>query len=100
VQRPKDQGGHGIIDLAVHSKALLLKHLHKIFNKVDVPWVDLTWKVYYSSSLAPQARGPRGPFPGGEHCAEFFISTEATLRLSWAKVILPCFGKIFGTLAH
>jgi hypothetical protein len=62
VQRPKDQGGLGIIDFAAQNKALLLKHLHKFFNKVDVPWIDLTWEVYYSSPLPPQARGPQGSF--------------------------------------
>jgi hypothetical protein len=55
VQRPKSQGGLGIIDLSAQNKALPLKHLHKFFNKVDVPWVDLTWKAYYSVVLPPQA---------------------------------------------
>jgi hypothetical protein len=62
VQRPKSQGGLGVIDLATQNRALLLKHMHKFFNKADVPWVDLTWKAYYSASIAPQARSPRGSF--------------------------------------
>jgi hypothetical protein len=53
VQRPKAQGGLGIIDIVGQKKALLLKHLHKFFNKAIIPWVDLTWKVYYSVQLAP-----------------------------------------------
>jgi hypothetical protein len=36
--------------------------MHKFFNKADVPWVDLTWKAYYSAALAPQARSARGSF--------------------------------------
>jgi hypothetical protein len=62
VQRPKSQGGLDIIDLAAQNKALLLKHLHKFFNKFEVPWIGLTWKVFYLASLAPQARSPRGSF--------------------------------------
>jgi hypothetical protein len=62
VQWPKSQGGLGIIDLAAQNIALLLKHLHKFFNKIEVPWVDLTWKAFYSASLAPHARSPRGSF--------------------------------------
>jgi hypothetical protein len=27
-----------------------------------VPWDDLTWKVFYTATLAPQARSPRGSF--------------------------------------
>jgi hypothetical protein len=51
-----------IIDLAAQNKALLFKHLSKFFNKEKVPWVDLTWKAYYSADIAPQARSPRGSF--------------------------------------
>jgi hypothetical protein len=62
VQQPKSQGGLGIIDLSAQNKVLLLKHLHKFFNKVDISWVGLTWKAFYSASLAPQAHGPRCSF--------------------------------------
>jgi hypothetical protein len=79
VQRPKSQGGLGVIDLATQNRALLLKHLHKFFNKAKVPCVDLTWKAYYSAILAPQARSPRGSF-GGELCADCLISIEGWLR--------------------
>jgi hypothetical protein len=36
--------------------------LHKFLNHADIPWVDLTWKAFYSAALAPQARSPRGSF--------------------------------------
>jgi hypothetical protein len=52
----------GVINLAVQNKALLFKHLHKFFNKADVPWVDLTWKAFYTADIAPKARNPRGSF--------------------------------------
>jgi hypothetical protein len=35
--------------------------LHKFFNHADIPWVDLTWKAFYSAALVPQA-SPRGSF--------------------------------------
>ena len=37
VSRPKDHGGLGVLDLHTHNKALLLKFLHKIFNKTNTP---------------------------------------------------------------
>jgi hypothetical protein len=46
-------GGLGVLALAVQNKALLLKHLHKFFNRDDVTWVDLTWKAFYTAALAP-----------------------------------------------
>jgi hypothetical protein len=36
---PKDKGGLGVKDLYVQNDALLLKHLLKFYNKIDVPWV-------------------------------------------------------------
>jgi hypothetical protein len=62
VQRPKSQGGLRVIDIAAQNKVLLLKNLHKFFNEVDVPWVDLTRKAYYSAALAPRARSPKDSF--------------------------------------
>jgi len=29
------------------NKALLLKNLHKIFNKADIPLVHLVWEKHY-----------------------------------------------------
>jgi hypothetical protein len=62
VQKPKSQGGLGVIDSTVQNRDLLFKHLHKFFNKHDIPWVDFTWKAYYTTSMAPQERNPRGSF--------------------------------------
>ena len=47
VCRPRDKGGLGIINLNIQNQGLLLKHLHKFYNKVDVPWVTLIWNSYY-----------------------------------------------------
>jgi hypothetical protein len=45
---PKKEGGLGVIDLYVQNGALLLKNLHKFFNKANLPWVHLIWNNYYS----------------------------------------------------
>ena len=37
VCRPKDQGGLGVMDIFVQNKALLLKNLHKFYNRHNIP---------------------------------------------------------------
>jgi hypothetical protein len=37
---PKNKGGLGITNIAVHNEALL-KFLHKFYNKEDIPWFNL-----------------------------------------------------------
>jgi hypothetical protein len=49
---PKSKGGLGIINLAVHNEALLIKFLHKFFNKENIPWVHLIWRSYNNSPEA------------------------------------------------
>ena len=44
---PKDEGGLEVIDIEKQNKALLIKNLHKFFNKVDLPWVNLIWEKHY-----------------------------------------------------
>jgi hypothetical protein len=58
---PKDKGGLGVKDLYMQNDALLLKHLHKFYNKVDVPWVRLIWKAYYQHKV-PHLVSARGSF--------------------------------------
>ena len=53
VCRPKNQGGLGILDIYTHNKTLLMKNLHKFFNKHDIPWVQLIWETYYSEGQLP-----------------------------------------------
>ena len=59
---PKNQGGLGIIDLRAQNTALLLKYLHKFYNKMDVPWVSLTWRCMYSRSTVAHVRSGVGSF--------------------------------------
>ena len=50
-----------MINLRVHNEALLLKFLHKFYNKLDVPWVNLTWDNHYNDKI-PHAADPIGSF--------------------------------------
>jgi hypothetical protein len=59
--RPKSEGGLGILNIATHNDALLLKNLHNFFNRADCPWVQLIWDNYYPSRKLPDNR-PKGSF--------------------------------------
>ena len=61
VCRPKNKGGLGVINIKIHNEALLLKFLHKFFNKRDVPWVNMTWDIHYTDQV-PHAADPVGSF--------------------------------------
>ena len=47
VCKPKKFGGLGVLNLRTQNTALLMKHLFKFMNKVDVPWVNLIWQAHY-----------------------------------------------------
>jgi hypothetical protein len=44
--KPKSAGGLGIMDFGKQNQALLIKKLHKFYNKAEVPWVQLVWQYY------------------------------------------------------
>lgn len=56
VMKPKEKGGLGVLNLRLQNDALLLKHLSKFYNKVDVPWVHLIWSKYYNNRVPHAAR--------------------------------------------
>lgn len=60
--KPKKKGGLGIINLRSQNIALQLKHLHKFFNKKDIPWVRLIWNTYYNEGKLPQSSKEKGSF--------------------------------------
>jgi hypothetical protein len=60
VCKPWHCGGLGILDFEKQNEGLLIKHLHKFYNKKDVPWVNLVWR-YYSNSV-PHASKLCGSF--------------------------------------
>jgi hypothetical protein len=47
----KSSGGLGVINLELQNKALLMKNLHKFYNRADIPWVNIIWANHYSNSL-------------------------------------------------
>lgn len=49
----KEEGGLGVINVEEQNKALLLKNLHKFFNKAEIPWVKMIWEKYYSNGKLP-----------------------------------------------
>jgi hypothetical protein len=51
VCKPKDKWGLGIMDFRKQNEGLLMKHLHKFYNKHDTPWVQLVWQ-YYSHEIS------------------------------------------------
>jgi hypothetical protein len=51
----------GILNLRLQNDALLLKQLHKFYNKKDIPWIHLIWNRYYSSKV-PHASSDIGSF--------------------------------------
>jgi len=44
---PKEEGDLGVLNLKTQNEALLLKNMHKFYNKVDTPWVHLVWDKHY-----------------------------------------------------
>lgn len=52
---PKEEGGLGILNLSTQNESLLLKHLHKFFNRASIPWVHLVWSKYYLGNKLPSS---------------------------------------------
>jgi hypothetical protein len=59
--RPKRNGGLGIINLSTQNDALLIKNMHKFYNRMDITWVNLIWENYYRNGVVPDSR-PKGSF--------------------------------------
>ena len=50
-----------MINIWIHNEALLLKFLHKFFNKQDIPWVNFVWDNLYVGKI-PHAVDSIGSF--------------------------------------
>ena len=66
---PKDADDLGVLDLRAHNKELLTKFLHKFFNKMDIPWVQLIWSKYYGNGELPHFPTRLGPFWWRDCCS-------------------------------
>lgn len=58
----KENGGLGVLDLEAQNQSLLLKNLHKFYNKANIPWVQLVWTCHYSNGSLPNTQKRRGSF--------------------------------------
>ena len=45
--KPKKDGRLVVLNLKTHNEAMLLKFLHKFYNKEVIPWVSLIWECHY-----------------------------------------------------
>lgn len=59
VCHPKTHGVLGVINLQVESDALLMKYVHKFYNRMDLP--NLIWSTYYAAKI-PHVVDPCGSF--------------------------------------
>ena len=50
---PKSERGLGVLNLKTQNEALVLKNLHKFYNNVDTPWVQLIWDKHYQNGKLP-----------------------------------------------
>ena len=50
-----------MLNLKIQNEALLLKSLHKFYNRADTPWVHLLWNTYYTGKV-PHTLAPCGSF--------------------------------------
>uniref|UniRef100_A0A0A9U841 Uncharacterized protein n=1 Tax=Arundo donax TaxID=35708 RepID=A0A0A9U841_ARUDO len=46
----------------MQNEALLLKHLHKFYNKHDIPWINLIWNTHYNAGQILHALVEKGSF--------------------------------------
>lgn len=58
---PKECGGLGVLNLHTHDQSLILKNLHKFFNRLDIPWVNLVWEARCANGRLP-TRTRKGSF--------------------------------------
>lgn len=77
--RPKSQGGLGVMDIYTQNKTLLMKNLHKFYNRHDIPWVHLIWETYYSN----------GQLPGDQQVGSFWWKSNLAL-IDQYKAIARC----------
>jgi hypothetical protein len=55
--KTKMKGGLGIVNFQNKNEALLIKFLHKFYNKqMDISWVKLVWESYYQEEVPHAAK--------------------------------------------
>jgi hypothetical protein len=82
VTQRKVNGGLGVLRLETQNEALLIKFLHKFFNRSDLPWVHLIWNKYYL---------PRG-LPGHRNIGSFWWKSMIKLLPNFKGLAIPAIG--------
>jgi hypothetical protein len=62
VTMSKQKGGLGLKNRRLMNEVLLVKHLQKLYNKEDVPWVQLIWHTHFASGQIPHTSPEKGSF--------------------------------------
>lgn len=102
--KPKVQGGLRCPRSHYLNGALVLKHLHKFFNRLDIPWVNLVWEAYrtYESavhasfwwrnivSLASKLKGSASCALGDGHTVPFWMDDWCGEQLCSSMFSSPC----------
>jgi len=94
VTRAKEEGGLGVLDLKTQNEALLIKNLHKFFNKLDIPWVKLVWERYYNNGKLPSHI--KKDLSGRKISSNFWTNTKVWHWFPLRMGLHACFGMIFG----
>jgi hypothetical protein len=100
VCKPKDKGGLGILDFSKLNEGLLMKHLHKFYNKQDTPWVQLVWN-YYNNEV-PHASKLCGSFWWKDImklAIKYIPLCKISIGSALALAILLYFGLISGMIS-
>jgi hypothetical protein len=53
VYNPKRKGALGVLHIENQNKALLMKNIHKLLNRLDIPWVNIICNNYYNDGTVP-----------------------------------------------
>jgi hypothetical protein len=79
----ESSGGLGVINLELQNKALLMKNLHKFYNRADTLWVNIIWANHYSNSL-----------PSDKSVGSFWRRDILKIQESYKElVVTPGFGR-------
>jgi hypothetical protein len=59
---PRNRGGLGALNFKIQNTTLLLKFIHKIYGREDIPWVNLIWTTHYYGGKVPHGSPKTGSF--------------------------------------
>ena len=90
---PKNKGGMGVLNLRIQNLALLIKFVHKFYNRLDTPrliWCEIPTILRVGSFTAPLKKGPSG----GKTLPNYSYTSEAMTCLVWEMEALFFYDRI------